>query len=149
MKSFLIITLIFLSFSGSAEDWIPDGMLVDNSGNVTHTVPLPDDFTGPKSTLTTLAYIAEIEFWSLSNYDNDVRERIKLLYVKLLKLFKGIVRKGIDDKLYKNLNVDVAALSIMTSLQGVIWFSIFEESTISAEQYLNDVIEFIIFGFKK
>ena len=94
-------------------------------------------------------FLAELEFWSLSNYDNDVRERIKLLYVKLLKLFKGIVRKGIDDKLYKNLNVDVAALSIMTSLQGVIWFSIFEESTISAEQYLNDVIEFIIFGFKK
>ncbi len=61
MKSFLIITLIFLSFSGNADDWIPDGMLVDNSGNVTHTVPLPDDFTGPKSTLTTLAYIAEIE----------------------------------------------------------------------------------------
>ena len=94
-------------------------------------------------------FLAELEFWSLSNYDNDVRERIKLLYVKLLKLFKGIVRKGISDKLYKNLNVDVAALSIMTSLQGVIWFSIFEESTISAEQYLNDVIEFIIFGFKK
>tara|TARA_B100002052_G_scaffold244617_1_gene230111 strand:+ start:370 stop:960 length:591 start_codon:yes stop_codon:yes gene_type:complete len=94
-------------------------------------------------------FLAELEFWSLSNYDNDVRERIKLLYVKLLKLFKGVVRKGIDDKLYKNLNVDVAALSIMTSLQGVIWFSIFEESTISAEQYLNDVIEFIIFGFKK
>lgn len=94
-------------------------------------------------------FLAELEFWSLSNYDNDVRERIKLLYVKLLKLFKGIVRKGIDDKLYKNLNVDVAALSIMTTLQGVIWFSIFEESTISAEQYLNDVIEFIIFGFKK
>ena len=94
-------------------------------------------------------FLAELEFWSLSNYDNDVRERIKLLYVKLLKLFKGIVRKRINDKLYKNLNVDVAALSIMTSLQGVIWFSIFEESTISAEQYLNDVIEFIIFGFKK
>jgi len=94
-------------------------------------------------------FLAELEFWSLSNYDHDVRERIKVLYVKLLKLFKGIIRKGIDDKLYKNLNVDVAALSIMTSLQGVIWFSIFEESTISAEQYLNDVIEFIIFGFKK
>ena len=94
-------------------------------------------------------FLAELEFWSLSNYDNDVRERIKLLYVKLLKLFKGIVRKGIDDKLYKNLNVDVAALSIMTSLQGVIWFSIFQDKNISAEQYLNDVIEFIIFGFKK
>ena len=94
-------------------------------------------------------FLAELEFWSLSNYDKDVRERIKILYVKLLKLYKEIIYKGIDDKLYKNLNVDVAALSIMTSLQGIIWFSIFEESTISAEEYLNDVIEFIIFGFKK
>ena len=51
----------------------------------------------------------------------------------------------------KQLNVDVAALSVMTSLQGVIWFSIFKDTDkmISAEQYLNDVIEFIIYGFKK
>ena len=119
-------------------DCNPDDLLREISQNVVIA------FKGKKN-----IFLAELEFWSLSNYDNDVRERIKLLYVKLLKLFKGIVRKGINDKLYKNLNVDVAALSIMTSLQGVIWFSIFEESTISAEQYLNDVIEFIIFGFKK
>ena len=122
----------------SISDCNPDDLLREISQNVVIA------FKSKKN-----IFLAELEFWSLSNYDNDVRERIKLLYVKLLKLFKGIVRKGIDDKLYKNLNVDVAALSIMTTLQGVIWFSIFEESTISAEQYLNDVIEFIIFGFKK
>ena len=37
----------------------------------------------------------------------------------------------------------------MTSIQGIIWFSIFEESELSAEKYLNEVIEFIIKGFKK
>jgi methionine salvage enolase-phosphatase E1 len=37
----------------------------------------------------------------------------------------------------------------MTALQGVIWFSIFEDSKLSAEEYLNDVIEFIIHGFTK
>ena len=37
----------------------------------------------------------------------------------------------------------------MTSIQGVIWFSIFEESKLSAEIYLNEVIEFIIKGFEK
>ena len=94
-------------------------------------------------------FLAELEFWSLANYDNEVRSRIKILYVKLLRLFKSIINKGIDDGIYKKLNVDVASLSIMTALQGVIWFSIFEDSKLSAEQYLNDVIEFIIYGFKK
>ena len=64
-------------------------------------------------------------------------------------MFKGIVLKGIKLKKYKKLNVEVAAISIMTALQGVIWFSIFEDSNLSAEEYLNDVIEFIIYGFKK
>ena len=62
---------------------------------------------------------------------------------------KNIIIMGVDTQKYKKLNVDVAALSIMTALQGVIWFSIFEDSNLSAEQYLNDVIEFIIHGFKK
>ena len=94
-------------------------------------------------------FLAELEFWSLANHDDKVRARTKSLYLKLLKSFKSIINKGIEIKMYKNLDVDVAALSIMTALQGVIWFSIFEDSNISAEKYLNDVIEFIIYGFKK
>ena len=94
-------------------------------------------------------FLAELEFWSLANHDETVRLRTKELYVKLLNMFKSIVLKGIKNKDYKQINVDVASLSIMTALQGVIWFSIFEDSKLSAEEYLNDVIEFIIFGFKK
>ena len=94
-------------------------------------------------------FLAELEFWSLANHDEKVRKRTKILYVKLLKLLKDIIIMGIEKHEYKKLNVDVAALSIMTALQGVIWFSIFEDSNLSAEQYLNDVIEFIIHGFKK
>ena len=94
-------------------------------------------------------FLAELEFWSLANLDSEVRKRTKALYVKLLDLFKKIISKGIDEGDYKNLDLDVASLSVMTALQGVIWFSIFEKSNISAEKYLNDVIEFIIYGFKK
>ena len=94
-------------------------------------------------------FLAELEFWSLSNHDLDVRKRTKSLYVKLLALFKKVIKKGIDEDIFKKVDLDVASLSVMTALQGVIWFSIFEESNISAEKYLNDVIEFIIFGFKK
>ena len=94
-------------------------------------------------------FLAELEFWSLANHDEKVRDRTKILYLKLLKLFEKIITKGINDKIYKKIDVNVASLSIMTALQGVIWFSIFEDSNISAEKYLNDVIEFIIHGFKK
>ena len=93
-------------------------------------------------------FLAELEFWSLANHDENVRIKTKELYVKLLNMFKSIINKGIEDKKYKKVNVDVASLSIMTAIQGVIWFSIFEDSKLSAEQYLNDVIEFIIFGLK-
>ena len=93
-------------------------------------------------------FLAELEFWSLANHDENVRIKTKELYVKLLNMFKSIINKGIKDKKYKKVNVDVASLSIMTAIQGVIWFSIFEDSKLSAEQYLNDVIEFIIFGLK-
>ena len=94
-------------------------------------------------------FLAELEFWSLANHDEKVRDRTKALYVKLLQLFRSVIIKGIESNHYKKINVDVAALSVMTALQGVIWFSIFEDSKLSAEEYLNDVIEFIIHGFKK
>ena len=102
-------------------------------------------------TFKTRKYIllAELEFWSLANHDEDVRAKTEALYIKLMKLIRTIISKGVDSNEFKKLDVDVAALSVMTSLQGVIWFSIFQDKNISAEQYLNNVIEFIIFGFQK
>ena len=102
-------------------------------------------------TFKTRKYIllAELEFWSLANHDEDVRAKTEALYIKLMKLIRTIISKGVSSNEFKKLDVDVAALSVMTSLQGVIWFSIFQDKNISAEQYLNNVIEFIIFGFKK
>jgi len=94
-------------------------------------------------------FLAELEFWSLANHDEDVRLKTKSLYVKLLNLFKNIIIKGIDRGEFKKIDKNIGALSIMTSIQGVIWFSIFEESKLSAEIYLNEVIEFIIKGFEK
>ena len=78
-----------------------------------------------------------------------MRDKTKTLYIRLLNLFKSIIKKGINNNEFKNIDLDIGSLSIMTSIQGVIWFSIFEESDLSAEKYLNEVIEFIIIGFKK
>ncbi len=94
-------------------------------------------------------FLAELEIWSLSNHDEAVRAKTKKLYANLINLFSSIIKDGISQGEFKKLNVNIAALSIMTSLQGVIWFSIFEKSELSAEEYLTEVMEFIIIGFKK
>lgn len=94
-------------------------------------------------------FLAELEIWSLSNHDDVVRNKTKLLYMNLLKLFSNIIKDGIENNEFKNINIKIAALSIMTSLQGVIWFSIFENSELSAEEYITEVMEFIIVGLKK
>ena len=94
-------------------------------------------------------FLAELEIWSLANHDDDVRGRTKKLYTNLISLFSSIIKNGVERGEFKNLNINIAALSIMTSLQGVIWFSIFEKSELSAEEYIMEVMEFIIIGFKK
>ena len=94
-------------------------------------------------------FLAELEIWSLANHDEGVRDKTRSLYTNLLKLFSDIIADGIKKGEFKNINVNIASLSIMTSLQGVIWFSIFEKSNLSAEEYLTEVMEFIIIGFKK
>ena len=60
-KIMIFLSLLSFIWKGQAEDWMPDGMVVDKNGNVIHVVEMPEDFTGPKKTLTTLAYIADIE----------------------------------------------------------------------------------------
>ena len=94
-------------------------------------------------------FLAELEIWALANHDEGVRDKTRSLYMNLLKLFSNIIAEGIKKGEFKNINVHIASLSIMTSLQGVIWFSIFEKSNLSAEEYLTEVMEFIIVGFKK
>ena len=116
----------------------PDALLRDITSDVIKT------FKSSKH-----VFLAELEFWSLSNHDLDVRKKTTQLYSKLIELFRTIISKGVSNGDYKKIDLDVAALSVMTALQGVIWFSIFDKSNISAEKYLNDVIEFIIHGFKK
>ena len=94
-------------------------------------------------------FLAELELWALANRDKKVRERTKKLYNKMLLYLEKIFSRAISNGEYKNLDPRMAALSVMTSMQGVIWFSIFEHNNFTAEEYINEVMNFIISGFKK
>ena len=90
------------------------------------------------------AYIAEVEFWAMSNQDHEIKERSKLLYGKLLELFEKVVKKGIKEKEFKVLNVRKTAMAILAIFQGINWFVIFDEKSVSAPEYIRDSIELII-----
>ena len=95
------------------------------------------------------AYIAEIEFWSLSNYDKDIKNRSQRLYDKLLNLFEKVVRKGIKQGEFKELNIRMTAMVILAIFQGVNWFAVFNEHSVSPKAYIEDSIELIIKSISK
>jgi len=94
-------------------------------------------------------FLAEVEFWSLANKDNDVKEKSRVLYSKLLYLFELILKKGIRDKEFRDIDTKIVSMNILTSLQGINWFCLFDDSKIDAELYLETSMELLIMSIKR
>ena len=47
------------------------------------------------------------------------------------------------------MDTKVVAMTILTSLQGINWFCIFNDKKLKAENYIHDSIEMIISGLCK
>ncbi|MBC8197317.1 MAG: TetR/AcrR family transcriptional regulator [Candidatus Marinimicrobia bacterium] len=93
-------------------------------------------------------FLAEVEIWAMANRDEDVKDKTQKLYQKILVLFEKVLNRGIKSGEFKNINPKIAAIAVLTSLQGVNWFCIFEYHEFSAREYLIEVMEFMIQGFK-
>jgi len=94
-------------------------------------------------------FLAEVEFWALSNKDKDVKKKSRILYDKLLYLFELILKKGIREKEFKEMNTKVVAMTILTSLQGINWFCLYEDTQVSAEDYLKTSMTMLIDSLEK
>lgn len=94
-------------------------------------------------------FLAEVEFWALSNKDKDVKKKSRILYNKLLYLFELILKKGIREKEFKDMDTKVVAMTILTSLQGINWFCLYEDTQVSAEDYLKTSMAMLIASLKK
>ena len=93
-------------------------------------------------------FLAEVEFWALSNKDKDVKEKSRLLYNKLLYLFELILQKGIRQKEFHDMDTKVVAMTILTSVQGINWFCLYEDSYVTAENYIKTSMELLIRSLK-
>ena len=92
---------------------------------------------------------AEVEFWSLSNQDEEVRKRSQDLYEKIINLFELVINKGMRNKEFMQVNSRITAISILSVFQGINWFCIFKDKKLKAENYIRDSIEMIISGLCK
>ena len=92
---------------------------------------------------------AEVEFWSLSNQDDEVRKRSQHLYEKIINLFELVINKGIREKEFIQVDTHLMAIYILSVFQGINWFCIFNDKKLKAENYIRDSIEIIISGLSK
>jgi hypothetical protein len=94
-------------------------------------------------------FLAEVEFWALSNQDDEVKERSKSLYKKLLNLFELVLQKGIRTGEFKEIDTKAISLIILTGFQGINWFCIFGEDQVSPEKYIEESMNILINSIKK
>ena len=92
---------------------------------------------------------AELEFWSLSSRDKDFHSKTQKVYNEFLELIEAIIKHGVDSGEFKNLDVKVAALSIMVNIEGIVWFSLFDSDELSARHYFETITGFILSGLSK
>ena len=92
---------------------------------------------------------AELEFWALASRDSDFRKKTQVVYHELLELIEATLTKGVENGEFKNLDVKVAALSIMVNIEGIIWFAFFDVDGVQARHYIETISDFILAGLTK
>ncbi len=82
-------------------------------------------------------------------FDADFKLKVNRVYNEFLDLIRGIISKGGKSGEFKSIDIDIAALSIMVNIEGIIWFTIFEAGNIDARSYINTIADFISSGLTK
>ena len=92
---------------------------------------------------------ALVEFWALAGRDDDFKQKFDTVYSEFLSLIEQIITKGIEEKEFKQLDIRIAALSIMVNIESAIWFTLFDNHGISTEKYMITITDFILAGLTK
>lgn len=91
-------------------------------------------------------YLAELEFWAMANRDKVIRTLAQKLYQRIIGEFESVVRYGIKEGEFHSTNPTAVAMSIMTALQGMIWFVMIEPKDFNVDDYVTTSLESIITG---
>ena len=66
-----------------------------------------------------------------------------------LEYIIDIIKSGIENNEFKNVDPRITALSILVNIEGIHWFTLFDKSGVEAHEYINTISNFILNGLKK
>ena len=90
-----------------------------------------------------------IEFWRMSRLDKDFNCKLQKIYTQFLDYIAEIILTGIDNEEFKDVNPRITALSILINIEGIKWFTVFENSDVEAHEYMETITKFILKGLRK
>ena len=96
-----------------------------------------------------IVFKALLEFWSLAGRDTDFKIKLEKVTQNFIHYIESIIKKGVESGEFKQVNPNIAAMSIMVVIEGISWFTLFEKNSVSAKEYTDTVFEFILSGLLK
>jgi len=92
---------------------------------------------------------ALLEFWTMAGRDKDFNKKLQKVYTEFITFISAIIQKGIDEGQFKNLDVNITAMSIMVNIEGIMWFTLFKRQNMNARDYIQTISDFILAGLTK
>ena len=90
-----------------------------------------------------------VEFWRTSGLDVDFNNKLQEIYSQFLEYIIDIIKNGIESGEFKEVDPRITALSILINIEGIHWFTLFDNSGVEAHEYINTISNFILNGLKK
>ena len=90
-----------------------------------------------------------VEFWRTSRLDSDFNGKLQEIYSHFLEYIIDIIKNGVENNEFKNVNPRITALSILVNIEGIHWFTLFDKSGVEAHEYINTISNFILNGLQK
>lgn len=93
-----------------------------------------------------VVFKALLEFWSMAGRDPEFNDKLQKVYSEFVNLISTIIQQGMDNGEFKNLDVDITAMSIMVNIEGIMWFTLFKLKNTNAREYIQTISDFILSG---
>ena len=90
-----------------------------------------------------------VEFWRLAGLNPDFNAKLQQIYSDFLEYIIEIIKVGVANGEFKNVEPRITALSILINIEGINWFTLFDKSGVEAQEYIDTISDFILNGLKK
>ena len=90
-------------------------------------------------------FLAELELWAWAARDGEILERGRRLVNRMLAEFRAVLESGVRRGEFRaDLDVNLTALLLLNTLQGMVWFVLFQPLPFTVDDYVKTGLEAIL-----